>query len=93
MVESKKMLLEAIKNSDILPLKQKNTLSVVCSAEYPLSAKSIEKKLSINKQSINYSLKSLLKRNFLIREKDGYYTYRPNYIRIEELVRRFREKE
>ena len=69
MVENKKMLLDAIKNSDILPLKQKNTLSVVCSSEYPISAKSIEKKLSMNKQSINYSLKSLLKRNFLIREK------------------------
>ncbi|MBM3467466.1 MAG: MarR family transcriptional regulator [Alphaproteobacteria bacterium] len=83
-----KMLIEAVENSDILPQKQKRTLVVICSSEYPLSAKSIEKNLSMNKQSINYSLKSLLKRNFLIREKDGCYVYRPNYIRIEELVRR-----
>jgi hypothetical protein len=29
-----------------------------------------------------------MKRNFIIREKDGRYVYRPNYIRIEELIKR-----
>jgi predicted transcriptional regulator len=91
-VDNKKILIEAINNSDILPLKQKNALRIVCSSEYPLSAKSIEKKLNMNKQSINYSLKSLLKRNFIIREKDGYYTYRPNNARVEELIRRYNNK-
>lgn len=88
MNRDKNMLIEAIQRSDILPPKQKKTLEVVCSSEFPLSAKSIEKKLDMNKQSINYSLKSLLKRNFLLREKDGYFVYRPNYNRIEELIRR-----
>ncbi len=83
------MLVEAIRNTDLLPEKQKLTLEVICRSEYPLSSKMIEKKLNTTKQRMDYSLKSLIKRNFIIREKDGSYVYRPNYTRIEELIKRY----
>jgi len=89
MKQDKNMLVEAIKNSELLPKKQKLTLEVLCLSEYPLSSKMIEKKLNASKQQMDYSLKSLMKRNFIIREKDGNYVYRPNYIRIEELIKRY----
>ena len=88
MKQDKNMLVEAIKNTELLPKKQKLTLEVLCLSEYPLSSKMIEKKLNASKQQMDYSLKSLMKRNFIIREKDGRYVYRPNYIRIEELIKR-----
>lgn len=87
---NKNMLIEAIKNTDLLPVKQKLVLEVICSSEYPLSSKAIEKKLKATKQQMDYSLKSLIKRNFIIREKDGLYVYRPNYIRVEELIKRYK---
>lgn len=82
------MLIEAIRSTDLLPEKQKIALEVICCSEYPLSSKMIEKKLNTTKQRMDYSLKSLIKRNFIIREKDGSYVYRPNYERVEELIRR-----
>jgi predicted transcriptional regulator len=88
MEKYKSMLVEAIKNSDIIPPKQKGTLEVLCLSEYPLTASAIEKKLHSTTQRVHFSLKSLLKRNFIIREKDGRYVYRPNYTRIEELIKR-----
>lgn len=91
MKSNKNMLIAAIRSSDILPSKQGQTLEVICLSDFPLSAKSIEKKLSINKQSINYSLTSLLKRHFITREKDGFYVYRPNYERVEELIQRYKQ--
>ena len=39
------------------------------------------------------SLKSLVKRNVIIREKDGCYVYRPNYTRIEELIERYKNNQ
>ena len=47
MEKYKSMLVEAIKNSDIIPPKQKGTLEVLCLSEYPLTASAIEKKLKI----------------------------------------------
>lgn len=84
----KNMLAEAIKNSSIIPAKQKGTLEILCLSEYPLTASDIEKKLHSTTQRVHFSLKSLLKRNFIIREKDGRYVYRPNYSRVEELINR-----
>lgn len=88
MEKDKSMLVEAIRNTDLLPEKQKMALETICCSEYPLSSKMIEKKLNTTKQRMDYSLKSLIKRDFIIREKDGSYVYRPNYTRIEELIRR-----
>jgi predicted transcriptional regulator len=90
MEEDKNMLVEAIKHTELIPEKQKLTLEVICLSEYPLSSKMIEKKLNTTKQRMDYSLKSLIKRKFIIREKDGYYVYRPNYIRMEELIKRYK---
>ena len=67
MEKYKSMLVEAIKNSDIIPPKQKGTLEVLCLSEYPLTASAIEKKLHSTTQRVHFSLKSLLKRNFIIR--------------------------
>ena len=88
MERHKSMLVEAIRNSDIIPPKQKNTLEVLCLSEYPLTAKSIEKELGLSTPQVHFSLQSLLKRNFVIREKDGKFLYRANYSRIEELIKR-----
>ena len=47
MKQDKNMLVEAIKNTELLPKKQKLTLEVLCLSEYPLSSKMIENKLII----------------------------------------------
>ncbi len=90
MKKNKNILVKAIRNTDLLATKQKLALEVICCSEYPMSSKMIEKKLKTTKQRMDYSLKSLIKRKFIVREKDGYYVYRPNYIRIEELIRRYK---
>jgi predicted transcriptional regulator len=90
MREDKKMLIEAIKHAEFIPEKQKLALEVIALSEYPISSKMIEKKLNTTKQRMDYSLKSLIKRNFIIKEKDGCYVYRPNYIRMEELIKRYK---
>lgn len=84
------MLSEAIRNSDIVPEGQKKVLDIICSSPYPLSAKSIEKTLSSSKQSANFSLRSLLSRNFIIKEKDAVFVYKPNETRVIELIERYK---
>jgi len=93
MERDQNMLVEAIRNTELLPSKQKRTLEVICLSTYPLSSKMIEKKTQTTKQRMTYSLKSLMKRNFIIREKDGCYVYRPNYTRIEELIERYKNNQ
>jgi len=88
---SKKMMIEAIHNSKLLPEKQRQALEVICSSKYPLSSKMIEEKAGTTKQRMAYSLKALQKRDFIVKEKDGSYVYRPNYRRIEELIERHKE--
>ncbi len=85
------MMIEAIHNSKLLPEKQRQALEIICSSKYPLSSKMIEEEAKTTKQRMAYSLKALEKRNFIVKEKDGSYVYRPNYRRIEELIERYKE--
>lgn len=89
--KDKLMLLEAIKHSDILPSGQKIILSIICSSEYPVSAKHVEKIIGFTKQTVNFSIKALLTRNFIVREKDGVFVYKPNQSRAIELIKRYKE--
>jgi len=84
------MLSKAISHSDILPAGQKNTLSIICSSEYPISAKKIEKAASFSRQAVNFSLKALLSRNFIERERDGVFVYKINQDRAIELIERYK---
>lgn len=86
------MLSDAIQNSDIVPDGQKKVLDIICSSSYPLSAKAIEKRLNSSKQSVNFSVRSLLSRNFIIKEKDAVFVYKPNETRIIELIERYKHK-
>jgi len=92
MKRDKEMLIEAVRNTSLLPEKQKQALEIICGSKYPLSSKVIEEKVGTTKQRMAYSLKALEKRNFIVREKDGSYVYRPNYARIEELIERYFDK-
>jgi len=89
MKRDKAMLIDAIRNAEIIPPKQKLALEVICASDYPITSKMLEKKLNTTKQRMDYSLKSLLKRNFIIKEKDGHFVYSPNYSRMDELVKRY----
>lgn len=89
---NKEMLIEAVRNTNLLPEKQKQALEVICNSKYPLPSKIIEEKVGTTKQRLAYSLRALERRNFIVREKDGAYVYRPNYTRIEELIERYLDK-
>ena len=84
------MILEAVRNTDMLPTKQKNTLEVICAAEHPVYAKEIEEKLHSTTPQISFCLKALMKREFITREKDGKFLYKPNPRRIEDIVKRYK---
>jgi len=88
--KNKNMLTRAIENSDILPSGQKKVLSIICNSDYPVTAKQIEKYMGFTKQTINFTLKHLLSRNFIEREKDGVYVYTPNKERTVELIERYK---
>lgn len=86
------LLEEAIENSAIIPKGQKKVLKVICSSSYPISAKEIECLLKLSRPSVSFSLKMLLKRNFINRSKDNVYLYSPNKERIQEIRERFISK-
>jgi predicted transcriptional regulator len=88
--KDKTILQKAILSSDILPTGQKNILNIICSSDYPVSAKNIEKLMGFKKQTVNFSIKALLSRNFIIREKDGVFVYKANEDRIIELIQRYK---
>jgi predicted transcriptional regulator len=88
--KDKLILQNAINCSDILPRGQKNVLNIICSSDYPVSAKHIEKLIGLTKQTVNFSIKSLLSRNFIIREKDGVFVYKANQDRVTELIDRYK---
>jgi len=46
MKKGKEMIIEAIKNTDMLPPKQRDALEVICESEHPLYARDIENKLN-----------------------------------------------
>ena len=87
----KTMLINAVRNTELIPKKQREALEIICKSKYPLSSKIIEKRSGTTKEKMAYSLRSLEKRKFIIKEKDGVYVYRPNHVRIEELIERFLE--
>ena len=89
-IKDKMILIKAIENSDILPSGQKKVLSIIGSADYPVTAKQIEKAMGYKKQTVNFTLKHLLNRNFIEREKDGVYIYTPNKDRAVELIERYK---
>ena len=86
------LLKEAIENSAIIPRVQKIVLKVICSSSYPISAKEIEDILGLSRPSVSFSLKMLLKRNFINRSKDNVYLYSPNQERMKEIRERFVSK-
>jgi predicted transcriptional regulator len=86
------LLEKAIAFSAILPSGQKRVLGAICTHSYPISAKELEEELSLTRPSVNFSLKQLLKRNFIIRVKENIFLYKPNQERIEELKARYVEK-
>ena len=89
--KEKTMLVKAIENSDILPSGQKRVLSIIANSDYPVTAKQIEKIMGFKKQTVNFTLKNLLSRNFVARKKDGIYFYAINENRAIELVERYKE--
>jgi predicted transcriptional regulator len=56
-----------------------------------VSAKQIEKVIGFTKQTVNFSIKALLTRNFIVREKDGVFVYKPNQDRSIELIKRYKK--
>jgi len=85
------MLVKAIENSDILPAGQKRVLSIIAVSDYPVTAKHIERVMGLKKQTINFTLKNLLSRNFVDRKKDGIYVYAINENRAIELIERYKD--
>ena len=83
------LLKEAIENSAIIPKVQKRVLKAICSSSYPISAKEIEGMLGLSRPSVSFSLKMLLKRNFINRSKDNVYLYASNKERMQEIRERF----
>lgn len=86
----KNILRNAINNSDILSTGQKNILNTICASDYPMPAKSIEKAMGFTKQTIHMSLKGLLARDFIVKEKDGVFVYKLNPKRVLELIERYK---
>lgn len=91
-IKEKIMLRDAIENSELLPSGQKKVLTIISSADYPVSAQAIEKEMGASKQATHFSIKKLLARNFIIREKDGTFVYKPNETRSIELIDRYIKK-
>ena len=84
------MLSRAIRNSDILANSHKNILNIIESSDYPMSAKNIEQAMGHTRQAVNASLKTLLDRKFVEREKDGNFVYKLNTDRVVELIERYK---
>lgn len=85
------ILEKAIDCLKIIPNKQKEVFKIICSRSYPISAKEIETDLCLSRPSINFSLKILLKRGFILRTKDNVFLYKANPERLEEIKERYIE--
>ena len=48
--------------------------------------------MQITKQAVNFSLKELLKRAFVVRKKDKVFIYTINQIKLSELLEDYRKK-
>jgi len=83
------LLQQAIDYSPLIPKRQGNVLKIICSKSYSISAKEIEELLGLTRPSISFSLKMLLKRNFITRVRDNIYLYCCNKERIEEIIKRY----
>ena len=85
---------EAIDDSGILSKSQKNILKYITSfdLERGVAAASIMSHMQISTQAVNYSLKELIKRNFLTRKKDRVFIYTVNVKKILELLEDYKIK-
>tara|TARA_B100001093_G_scaffold513809_1_gene586491 strand:- start:1094 stop:1366 length:273 start_codon:yes stop_codon:yes gene_type:complete len=86
------MLHNAIQDADILSSAQKRILNIICDSNYPVSAGSILDLMGTSKQAVHFSIKKLLERNFITREKDRVFVYKPNKERVIELIDRYNKK-
>ncbi len=92
MSKDRNMLHNAIEDSDILSSGQKKVFNIICDSDYPVSAASILDLMGTSKQAVHFSIKKLLERNFIIREKDRVFVYKPNKERVIELIDRYNKK-
>ena len=92
MSKDKTMLYNAIQDADILSSGQKKVLNIICDSDYPVSAAAMLDLMGTSKQAVHFSVKKLLERNFIIREKDRVFVYKPNKERIIELLDRYNKK-
>jgi len=84
----------AIDDTGLLSNSQKIILKYLISfnIDRGVSSSSIMDYLEITKQAINFSLKQLMKRGFVCRNKDRVFVYKVNLGRMHELVEDFDKK-
>jgi len=57
-----------------------------------VSAASILDMMGTSKQAVHFSIRKLLDRKFITRQKDRVFVYEANKIRIIELIERYNQK-
>ena len=85
---------EAIEDSGLLSKSQKSILKYIVSFDLArgVPSSSIIDYMQITKQAVNFSLKELLKRAFVVRKKDKVFIYTINQIKLSELLEDYRKK-
>lgn len=89
-IENKLLLKQAIDDTDILSMKQKLVLKIICESDYPVSSVTIEKSLKVTRQAVYLTLKALLDREFILRKKERIFLYYPNKLKLLELIERYK---
>ena len=82
------IILKAIHSSGLLSKSQKSILQYIVSFDLNrgVTASAIMNHMQITKQAVNFSLKELIKRNFVIRSKDRVFIYKVNQNKLEEIL-------
>jgi predicted transcriptional regulator len=91
-MSNRKMLNAAIQDTDIMSPKQKEVFQVICNSEFPVSSSVIEDKMRVTRQAVYLTLKTLLDRGFINRERGRVFLYKPNLAKQTELIKRYKHK-
>ncbi len=80
----------AINDTNLLSEKQKVVLKLLCESPFPISSVNIENTMKVSRQAVDLTLKALLNRGFIIRNKERIFLYSPNQQKIFELLERYK---
>jgi predicted transcriptional regulator len=91
-IEEKEIAIESVDNYSVFSVGQKKIIKILIDFDTPIPVDIIQKVAGASRQSFNFSIQSLVKSEFVFREKNRVFIYQVNKDKILELINIYKKQ-